>query len=269
MCVGLCGYLCIHNNVPFDPILYTRRSCCTSYPLPCFHMNSSRYDRWAFDDSSRFLLYRSRRPCKCRVNKTGPALGLGSKKKRGTSKSNDILVWGDLVVYTSPDEAKSSLETEEVDEQFVRLIKVAENAQLRLMLEAGAELCGGGAALYVRVDPTCPIYWVRWDDRKPKADLDIVCDIPHSGDRSTVLKRVQFNADGKGGVKIRHARNKPSETSTPSSLKSVLVSAECGRIVGSQSFPRRSSPRGHESGGGSEAGEREDGGDEGDDGDEE
>ncbi|CAM9908090.1 unnamed protein product [Hapterophycus canaliculatus] len=81
--------------------------------------------------------------------------------KRGTSKSNEILVWGNLVVYTSPDEAESSLEAEEVDEQFVRLINVAENAQLRLMLEAGAELCGGRAALYVRVDPTCPIYWVR------------------------------------------------------------------------------------------------------------
>ena len=62
------------------------------------------------------------------------------------------------MVYTSPDEASGTLEADKVDEQYVRLIQVADNAQLRLMLETGVELCGGDAALYARVDPTGPIY---------------------------------------------------------------------------------------------------------------
>ena len=172
---------------------------------------------------------------------------LPKRRKRASSRSYDIPVWGELVVYTSPNEASGTLEADEVDEQYVRLIQVADNAQLRLMLKTGVELCGGDAALYVRVDPTCPIYWVRWDNRKSKADLDVVCDIPHRGVRATMLEKVQFNADSTGVVKIRHARNKPSETSTSSSLGALLVSTACGRIVGSKTFPRRS-PRGNESG---------------------
>ena len=167
---------------------------------------------------------------------------------RASSRSYDIPVGGELVVYTSPNEASGTLETDEVNEQYVRLIQVADNAQLRLMLETGVELCGGDAALYVRVDPTCPIYWVRWDNRKSKADLDVVCGIPHRGVWATMLEKVQFNADSKGGVKIRHARNKPSETSTSSSVVgALLVSTTCCPIVGSKNFPRRS-PRGNESG---------------------
>ena len=172
---------------------------------------------------------------------------LPKRRKRASSRSYDIPVWGELVVYTSPNEASGTLEADEVDEQYVRLIQVADNAQLRLMLETGVELCGGDAALYVRVDSTCPMYWVRWDNRKSKADLDVVCDIPHRGVRATMLEKVQFNADSTGVVKIRHARNKPSETSTSSSLGALLVSTACGRIVGSKTFPCRS-PRGNESG---------------------
>ena len=83
------------------------------------------------------------------------------KKRKGTSTYDDILVWGALVVYASPEDAQNSLDADEMDEQYVRLIQIADNAQLRLMLEVGAESCGSDAALYVRVDPTCPIYWVR------------------------------------------------------------------------------------------------------------
>ena len=58
------------------------------------------------------------------------------------------------MVYTSLNEAKGTLEADEVDEQYVLLIQVADNAQLRLMLEAGVELCGVDAALYGPDDPT-------------------------------------------------------------------------------------------------------------------
>ena len=51
---------------------------------------------------------------------------------------------------------------------------------------------------------------------------------------------VDFCTDGKGGVKIRHARNKPSDA-TSSYDRTLLVSTECSRIVGAPNFPRGSS----------------------------
>lgn len=134
----------------------------------------------------------------------------------------------------------------------MRLIQIANNDQLKLMLEAGVEFCSCDAALYLRVHPTCPIYWVRWETNKSKADLDIVCDIPHRGSRTAVLEKVNFKSDGTGGVKIRHARNKPSATSTSSTLPPLLVNTGCGRIVGSPSFPPRRSSLGVEDGEGKE-----------------
>ena len=152
-------------------------------------------------------------------------------------------------MYTSPGEAKAALQDDEADEQFVRLIQVANNAQLRLMLEAGMELCSGDATLYMRVDPTSPIYWVRWEHQRSKADLDIVCDIPHRGSRAAVLGKVKLSlGDDASGVKIRHTRNKPTDISSSSSLRALLVNTACGRIVGAPNFPRCSASRGEESG---------------------
>ena len=59
-----------------------------------------------------------------------------------------------------------------------------------------------------------------------------------------MLQKVDFTTDGKGGVKIRHARNKPSDA-TSSNNSALLVNTGCGRIVGAPNFPRRSS-RGEE-----------------------
>lgn len=174
-------------------------------------------------------------------------------KKRRTSRSSgkygDILLWGDLIVYTSPDEAIASLSSDDVDDQRVRLVKIADNAQLRIMLEAGVELCGAGAALYLRVDPSCPIYWGRWDTCKTNADLDIVCGIPHRGSRDSVLALVHVKSDGTGGVRVRHARNKPTESSAGrEQQRPLLVYSGCGRIVGTREFAGRPSTRGDGSG---------------------
>ena len=174
-------------------------------------------------------------------------------KKRRTSRSSgkygDILLWGDLIVYTSPDEAIASLSSDDVDDQRVRLVKIADNAQLRIMLEAGVELCGAGAALYLRVDPSCPIYWGRWDTCKTNADLDIVCGIPHRGSRDSVLALVHVKSDGTGGVRVRHARNKPTESSAGrEQQRLLLVYSGCGRIVGTREFAGRPSTRGDGSG---------------------
>lgn len=183
------------------------------------------------------------------------------RRSRSSTKVSDILIWGDLVVYTSPEEAIESLSNDCVDEQLVRLLMIADNAQLRLMLEAGVELCSAGASLYLRVDPSCPIYWMRWDPVKTNADLDISCAIPHRGSRETMLNQVATNPDGEGGVRARHARNKPSETSTNKDQRPLLVNTGCGRIVGTESFATRFSTAGNVSekhNRGDEDGEEED-----------
>ena len=61
-----------------------------------------------------------------------------------------------------------------------------------------------------------------------------------------MLQKVDFTADGKGGVKIGHAKNKPSDATT-SNNSALLVNTGCGRIIGALNFPRRSS-RGVEDG---------------------
>ncbi|CAN0282683.1 unnamed protein product, partial [Ectocarpus sp. 4 AP-2014] len=159
------------------------------------------------------------------------------KPKRSSRSSRDIsdlLVWGDLIVYSSPNAASQSMDSDEVDEEFVRLLRIATNAQLQLMLEPGTERCTPEAALYLRVDKTCPIYWTRWN-KKSKADLDICCDIPQRGTRVKILDKVGFGDDGSGGVKVRHVRNKPNAASTHTD-NPLYISTSCGRIVGSDMF---------------------------------
>ncbi|CAB1111515.1 unnamed protein product [Ectocarpus sp. CCAP 1310/34] len=162
------------------------------------------------------------------------------KKPRRASKApkevSDIPVWGELIVYPSPQAAKDSLTQEEVDEEYVRLLRIATNAQLQLMLEPGTERCTPEAALYLRVAATCPVFWVR-SESKTKADLDISCDIPQRGLRANILETVSSSGDGSSGsaVRVCHVRNKPSATSNYKE-EALFVSTECRRIVGSLMF---------------------------------
>ncbi|CAB1108122.1 unnamed protein product [Ectocarpus sp. CCAP 1310/34] len=156
------------------------------------------------------------------------------KKPRRASKApkevSNIPVWGESIVYPSPQAAKDSLTQEEVDEEYVRLLRIATNAQLQLMLEPGTE------PLYWRVAATCPVFWVR-SESKTKADLDISCDIPQRGLRANILETFSSSGDGSSGgaVRVRHVRNKPSATSNYKE-EALFVSTECRRIVGSLMF---------------------------------
>lgn len=109
------------------------------------------------------------------------------KKPRRGNKStrviSDLLVWGDLVVYPSPSAARDSLHQDAIDEAFVRLLRIATHSQLQIMLEPGTERCTPEAALYLRVDRTCPVYWARYNSDKKEAHLDVCCEIPQRGER--------------------------------------------------------------------------------------
>ena len=101
----------------------------------------------------------------------------------------DLPIWGKLEIYDSPSDAVSVLSDDEKEEQFVRLIMVADNTQLTNMLEQGKEVCLPDAALYMRVDKTCPLYWVTWEvDRETDAIEIIVPKLPQKASRETILK---------------------------------------------------------------------------------
>ncbi|CAM9899114.1 unnamed protein product, partial [Choristocarpus tenellus] len=67
---------------------------------------------------------------------------------------NDLPAWGDLEVCNSRSEAFSSISPEDQEEQYIRLLHVANNRQLKRMLSPGMEVCGPGAELYLRVAAT-------------------------------------------------------------------------------------------------------------------
>ena len=165
---------------------------------------------------------------------------LFARRRNKNADKSDIAVWGQLIVYDSDNAALSSLNTEDVDEKNVRLLKVANNNQLRIMLEPGKEMCHPNAALFLRVASTCPLYWMKWYDEKEEADLDILCDIPQRGTRTKLLEKINFAQDGTGGVKLRHARR----GSTYNKRRALLVNP-CARIVGAQEFSRLASSQGN------------------------
>lgn len=115
------------------------------------------------------------------------------------------------------------------------------------MLKAGVERCSGTDALYLRIDPSCPTYWVRWDSVKIEADLDVVSGIPHRGSRDSILALVACSLDGTGSLSVRRARNKPSATSGGRDQSPRSLNPGCGRIVGTEAFATRASSRANDS----------------------
>lgn len=75
----------------------------------------------------------------------------------------EISIWGNIVVFNSPDEALQSLSEEEKREQYIRLVKIASNRQLKATLIPSKELCQLTASLYLRLDNTCPFYHITWE----------------------------------------------------------------------------------------------------------
>ena len=112
-------------------------------------------------------------------------------------KYRDIPIWGKLVVYDKPEDAVGALMDDEVKGRYVRLVKVATNQELRRLLEPGQELCRPDAALYLRVDVTCPLYFLRWEETEPEFVMEIVPLLPQSGTRQTMIDILNPDPDGR------------------------------------------------------------------------
>ncbi|CAN0342282.1 unnamed protein product [Ectocarpus sp. 13 AM-2016] len=95
----------------------------------------------------------------------------------------EIPIWGDMEIHLSPAEARESLRADPVD-GAVRLIRVADSAQLKQMLVPGKEFVAPGATLYMRVAKTCPAYYTRWESSDPFTHHEILSEVPRDKKKS-------------------------------------------------------------------------------------
>lgn len=149
---------------------------------------------------------------------------------------HDIPLWGQLVVYDTPDEALASLSEEEKEEQYVRLVLVATNRQLTQTLAPGKELCRPRAALYMRVSNTCPFYYLPWLEDHKDVDMDIISSVPHKASRNSMLNAVKGSRDG-GQHALRASVRKRRRSSNHRNAKTRALYVYPGsNVVGGKGF---------------------------------
>ncbi|CAM9355346.1 unnamed protein product [Pylaiella littoralis] len=158
------------------------------------------------------------------------------KGKAKASPPSDLPLFGDFKVYDTVEQAVEAVDEEDIANQCIRLVQVADTKQLKVMLQTGTELCKPKAGLYLRVSKTCPLYWVTWEDDNTVVDLDLVSDIPQFGNRETVLGKLDVNSIGGGGVRARLMRKKDA-------FSRELCLCPGRRVVGAACFgPSASGP---------------------------
>lgn len=101
---------------------------------------------------------------------------------------NDIPLWGSLIICNTLTEAKRSLPGVTGGHQYVRLVLLADNDQLKGMLEQGKEvLLQQQASLYLRVAETCPAYYAIWESTRENTHHEVVNSLPRSVDRRKLM----------------------------------------------------------------------------------
>lgn len=179
----------------------------------------------------------------------------------------DIPIWGELVVYDTPQDALASLSHNELENQLVRLIYIASNHQLRQMLEPGKELCHDKSALYLRVGESNPFYCMSWETDLNKADMDIICFIPRSATLSAMLETVRGNESGDVAVVARLARKQKDHQKHPTRRNLYIFPGDV--VVGGPGFAQslcQKAARGSDDEEGENDGDDEDGSEEKEDG---
>lgn len=156
------------------------------------------------------------------------------KAPTGITAVHDIPIWGELVVYDTPQDAVASLSDSEIKDQLVRLIYLASNHQLRQMLEPGKELCHEQSALYMRVAKCSPLHCMPWETETEKADVDIVRFIPRTGTRSTMLEIVRGSGSGYVVAVARLTRRQKEHQKHPARRSLYVFSGDV--VVGGPGF---------------------------------
>lgn len=99
-----------------------------------------------------------------------------------------VPLWGRPIVYDSLNRALKPLAEDERKGHYFRLVEVANIRRSMQVLEPERELCHAKAALYVRLNRTCPVHWLAWKDEEG-ADMEIVSRIPPSASRVDMLSK--------------------------------------------------------------------------------
>ncbi|CAM9163771.1 unnamed protein product [Scytosiphon promiscuus] len=124
------------------------------------------------------------------------AVLLPLRGKDYNANANDLPAWGSLEVFNTRADAFGSLSVEERQDRCIRLLRVANNFQLKRMLIPGAEECAPSAELYLRVAATCPLYHMRWTKDVDRANIKFTSKVPRGGSRADVL--LPFSPAGAG-----------------------------------------------------------------------
>ena len=141
-------------------------------------------------------------------------------------------------MFDSPKDALKSLSVDEREDQLVRLIQIADNKQLKAMLEVGKELCQPKAALYLRVAESCPFYYMTWEEGKPRDEMKIHVSIPKaSSGRQSLLQAFENSKDGtKHPVCAKVGRGRRSSNAKEASSRRPLHISPDEIVVGGPGF---------------------------------
>lgn len=107
--------------------------------------------------------------------------------RRYSVRGNDLPVWGKHEVYRSRKAALTSLRSDDTRVQYVGLLHVANNEQLKTMLSA-RDVCGPIDELYLRLDSTCPLFNAIWNPSENDARVELESSVPLDGSRGELLR---------------------------------------------------------------------------------
>lgn len=187
---------------------------------------------------------------------TGEYMLHTTPKKRYAINGPEIPIWGSMEIHLSATDAKNSLLAEE-DDGAVRLVRVADFAQLKAMLVTGKEFLQPGANLYVRVAKTCPAFYARWESNDEDTHHEIWSEVSRNNTADDA-KFLWFDAENnpKTPIKLNIYRVIPSSSSGQPVLVrtgAAAVQADYGEGGSDSSDGDGNSGSEGDGGGGSEA----------------
>ena len=148
----------------------------------------------------------------------------------------DIQIWGKPIVYDTPAEAVRGLSTLDKKERRIRLIRIATNEQLHMMLDRRRELCRPDASLYLEISASCPLYYAPWDDCEHNADVELVNALPRRGSNKSLLEAMSPTSLRQ--MVVGRVKRERKKIVGRNGFICPLVVRACADIVGGAEFGR-------------------------------